>query len=103
MKLVKTFPQGGIHPQEYKEMTEALAITNAGIPSLSIVPLLQHLGSPAECLVSPGDIVREETLIGKSTGFVSTNIHSPVPGRVKELREIYLPNAVKTTAVVMRI
>lgn len=103
MKLLKTFPKGGVHPHDHKSPTDELETRNAAVPSRSIIPLSQHLGSPAECVVKPGDTIREETLIGKATGFVSTNIHSPVPGTVKELREIYLPNGARTQAVVVEL
>jgi electron transport complex protein RnfC len=98
-----TFPLGGIHPYERKEPTRDAPSWNAIIPSLSIVPLQQHIGAPAEAAVTTGDTVGEGTLIGKAAGFVSANIHSPVPGTVKEIRSIYLPNGVHTDAVVIEL
>ncbi len=98
-----TFPLGGIHPVERKGATRNRPSTNAIIPSRCIVPLQQHIGAPAEALVAKGDEVGEGMLIGRAKGFVSANIHSPVPGTVKEIKSIYLPNGVRTDAVVIEL
>ena len=63
----------------------------------------QHIGSPPECLVKAGDIVKEGMLIGKSTGFICANIHSPVPGEVKEIKDIYLANGQSSKAVIVEL
>ncbi len=99
MKGLKTFSRGGVHPPGRKFLTDKKEIKNAVIPNISIVPFSQHLGSPSECLVQVGDKVTEGMLIGKSTGFISSNIHSPVPGTVKEIKNIYLPNGMLSSAV----
>mgnify|MGYP000923735849 CR=1 FL=1 len=99
MKNLMTFPKGGVHPPGKKQLAETREIKNAVIKSVSLVPMSQHLGSPAEPLVSVGDQVREEMIIGKATGYISANIHSPVPGTVKAIKEIFLPNGVKTKAI----
>ncbi len=97
--VYKTFSLGGIHPHDYKEYTNKIPIRNAVIPSVSIIPMSQHMGKPSECIVSIGDTVKEGMLIGKSTGFFSSQIHSPVPGKVTDITEIYLPNGIKCKAV----
>ncbi|MFO7780737.1 MAG: electron transport complex subunit RsxC, partial [Spirochaetia bacterium] len=97
----KTFPRGGVHPYERKSLSEHKRIWNAAVPSECIVPLQQHIGKQAEAQVGPGDEVREGRLIGKAPGFVSANVHSPIPGVVRELREVYLPSGLATTAVVI--
>ncbi len=99
MKGLKTFSIGGVHPPGKKYLTEKKEIINAVIPGIFVVPLSQHLGSPSECLVEKGDKVTEGMLIGKSTGFISSNIHSPVPGTVTEIKDIYLPNGMLSKAV----
>lgn len=103
MGLLRTFPKGGIHPYERKEATRSKAIWNAVIPSECIVPLQQHIGGPAEAVVSEGESVREGMLLGKASGFVSANVHSPIPGTVKEIREIFLPNGVRSKAIVIAL
>ncbi len=103
MKRLSTFPKGGVHPPGRKYLASSLPLQNAVIPSISVVPLSQHIGAPAECLVSVGDEVREGMMIGKPTSFVSVAIHSPVPGTVKEIKRIRLPNGVQTDAVCIEL
>ncbi len=103
MKGLKTFRKGGVHPPGNKKLSEDKEIKNAVISELSVVAMSQHLGSPSESVVSPGDTVREGMLIGKSTGFISGNIHSPVPGTVKEITDIFLPNGMTSKAVVIEM
>jgi len=98
-----SFPLGGIHPTERKGPTCNKPSANAIIPSRCIVPLQQHIGVPAEALVSAGDQVGEGMLIGRAAGFVSANIHAPVPGTVTEIKSIFLPNGVRTDAVVIEL
>ncbi len=103
MKGLKTFSIGGVHPPGRKYLTDRKEIINAVIPGTFVVPMSQHLGAPSECLVSVGDKVSEGMLIGKSSGFISSNIHSPVPGTVKEIKDIYLPNGMLSKAVVIEL
>ena len=46
------------------------------------IPMLQHIGAPAEPVVAVGDKVYVGTLIGKASGFVSAPVHSSVSGTV---------------------
>ncbi|MBN2532541.1 MAG: electron transport complex subunit RsxC [Spirochaetales bacterium] len=103
MNEFKTFPQGGIHPREFKVYTKDIPIRNAHIPSIALIPMHQHMGKPAECIVQKGDTLREEMLIGRATGYFSANIHSPIPGTVTDIREMYLPAGLKSTVVVAEL
>jgi electron transport complex protein RnfC len=47
--------------------------------------LSQHIGAPAQACVQKGDKVLVGTLLGKSGGFVSANIHSSVSGTVSKV------------------
>ena len=51
-------------------------------PDVVIIPVSQHLGAPAKLLVNRGDQVKVGQVIAQSAGFVSTNIHSSVSGKV---------------------
>lgn len=101
MKSLKTFSKGGIHPGDFKELTNREPVKNAAIKDCFIIPMSQHLGAPAQCLVNPGDEVREGMPIGKASGFISANIHSPAPGKVMEIKDVYLANGLKSQAVVI--
>lgn len=98
-----TFPGGGVHPNDNKEYTSHLPIKNAPIPSRPIISLHQHMGKPAQCIVKVDDELREGMLIGKADGFFSSNVHSPVPGKVADIVDIYLPNGIKSRAVIAEL
>ncbi len=78
---LKTFSRGGVHPQEHK-LSSGKAIEVLDLPEVVIIPVSQHLGAPAKALVNRGDQVKVGQLIAQSEGFVSTNIHSSVSGKV---------------------
>lgn len=98
-----TFPKGGVHPFDFKSFTSGITIRNAPIPALAVIPMQQHMGKPAQCLVSKDDLVREGMLIGQAQGVFSANIHSPIPGVVKEIRKIYLPTGIRSEAVAIEL
>jgi len=78
---LKTFSRGGVHPQENK-LSSGSAIQEIPLPEVVVIPLSQHLGAPAKVLVNRGDEVKVGQLIGQAEGFISTNIHSSVSGKV---------------------
>jgi electron transport complex protein RnfC len=100
-RTLRTFGGGGVHPHEYKSLTNEIPIRNAPIPPEAVIPLNQHMGAPAECLVEAGETVREGMLIGKARGVFSANVHASIPGKVKEIRDIYLANGMPSKAVVV--
>ena len=97
----RTFGGGGVHPHDFKSFTNEVPIRNAPIPPEAVIPLQQHMGAPAECLVEAGDTVREGMLIGKAPGVFSANVHASIPGKVKEIRDIYLATGMPSKAVVV--
>ena len=80
MKLL-TF-KGGIHPTYNKEYTNEIALRKAEAPKVVYIPLQQHIGAPANPIVAVGDEVKLGQKIGEAQGFVSSNIHSSVSGKV---------------------
>ena len=82
IKKVKSF-KGGVHPSEYKSLTEDLPLEYMPIPKQIILPLSQHIGKPAKSLVTKKDSIKAGQLIAEAEGFVSAPIHSSVSGIVK--------------------
>ena len=80
-----TFPKGGVHPPEYKELTEHLAIENLPTPDELDILLIQHFGAPCEPLVKKKDEVSEGDLIGEVESGLGANIHSSITGTVKSI------------------
>lgn len=99
--MLKTFSIGGIHPAENK-ISAASAIEILPVPAMVSVPISQHIGAPSEPLVKKGDAVKVGQVIAKSSGFVSTNIHSPVSGVVDKIDDILDASGYKRKAIVIK-
>ena len=78
---LKTFSRGGVHPPEHK-ISAGKKIEVLPPPETVIIPVSQHLGAPSGLLVEKGAAVKTGQLIAQAEGFVSTNIHSSVSGKV---------------------
>jgi len=82
--MLKTFKVGGVHPPENK-ISAGKKIEVLPIPKTVFIPVAQHIGAPSTAVVNKGDVVKTGQIIAKSSGFVSTNIHSSVSGKVKKV------------------
>ena len=78
---------GGLHPLEGKQQTEHLAIKDFPEPERVIIFLSQHTGKMASPLVKTGDMVKVGQIIAEANGFISSNIHSSVSGRIVSIEE----------------
>ena len=87
MNPIKTFPKGGVHPEENK-LSSDKPIVEFGVPKQVIIPLGQCLGAPAEPIVAKGDKVKTGQLIATAKGFISANVHSSVSGTVTKIDEV---------------
>ena len=96
--MLKTFKKGGIHPEENK-ITAGKPITDLPVPACVVLPLLQHIGSPARVLVKKGDKVKTGQMIASGDGFISANIHSSVTGTVTRIEKFTDASGYKRTAV----
>ncbi len=81
MAKTATFERG-IHPGYNKELASGKSITTAKTPQRIVVPLSQHIGAPAQSEVNIGDEVKRGQVIGVTTSFVSSPVHSSVSGKV---------------------
>ena len=93
-----TFTKGGIHPPENKLSAQS-RICDLQIPASVIIPLGQHLGAPAKPVVNKGDTVKAGQLIAKGDGFVSSNIHASVSGKVNKIDEAVDVSGYKKPAI----
>jgi len=78
---VYTFPRGGITFSDPTVPSRNSYVVGF-LPSLSIIPLIQHSGDRAYPIVSVGDVVKEGMLLARGKGQGSANIHASVPGRI---------------------
>jgi len=75
----------GVHPAHHKGQTENLPIQRVPFGTEYLMPLGQHIGVPAQAVVVAGERVQRGQLIAKPGGFVSTGLHSPVTGTVRDI------------------
>lgn len=100
--MLKTFPVGGVHPPENK-LSEGKPITNLPLPSQVIIPISQHIGAPAAPVVEKGTLVKAGQVIASPKGYVSTNIHSSVSGKVSKIDIMPDSSGYKQTSVVIDV
>ncbi|MFH1478879.1 MAG: electron transport complex subunit RsxC [Candidatus Omnitrophota bacterium] len=90
-----------IHPPEYKDLTKDKRIERAPLPKKAILSLSQHTGAPSEPVVNMGDKVSTGTLIAKGKGFISSNLHSSISGKVTAIEQSIHPTLGKFEAIVV--
>ena len=99
---IKTFSRGGVHPPDNK-LSAGNKIVYLAPPEVAVIPVSQHLGAPAKVLVNRGDQVKVGQLIAESTGFVSTNIHSSVSGKVLKVDQFLDSSGYRRMAVQIQV
>ncbi|MEN3013831.1 MAG: electron transport complex subunit RsxC [Endomicrobiia bacterium] len=92
---------GGVHPVEKKEITEDIAIKKFPETQFLTLFLLQHTGKPSIPLVKEGDYVKIGQKIAKKDGLISSNLHSPVSGKVLGFKEVLHPKLQKKLPAVV--
>jgi len=100
--MLKTFKIGGVHPAENK-ITADKAVEILPLPKSVTIPIAQHIGAPSKIIVKRGDIVKAGQLIAQSAGFVSTNIHASVSGKVKKIDTVFDSSGYKKESVVIDV
>lgn len=100
--MLKTFRIGGIHPKGFK-LSAGKAVQLIAVPAQVTIPLSQHIGAPSQPVVKKGDRVKVGTLIGKTVGFVSANIHSSVSGTVLKIDKTLDSGGYKRDAVFIQV
>ncbi|MDX5448141.1 MAG: electron transport complex subunit RsxC [Bacteroidota bacterium] len=81
---ISTFKHG-VHPEEFKYLTDARPIEQMPFVDEYVLPLGQHIGAPSIPIVRKGQKVRRGEKIADPGGFVSVALHSPVDGIVKAI------------------
>ncbi|HYQ72410.1 MAG TPA: electron transport complex subunit RsxC [Gammaproteobacteria bacterium] len=83
---------GGLVLPGHRELTATASIIPAGIPPVLVMPLLQHIGEPAEALVKPGDTVHTGQMIARPVGTVSAPVHASASGTVVAIEPRPVPH-----------
>jgi electron transport complex protein RnfC len=94
---------GGLKLPGQRDVTAAAPVLPGGIPAMLVLPLLQHIGEPAQCLVSPGDQVFKGQMIARPVGSVSAPVHASSSGTVTavESRPVPHPSGLQATCIVI--
>jgi electron transport complex protein RnfC len=96
-----TFPHG-VHPPERKRFSEDSAIEVMPPPQSVILPLLQNIGAPSKSVVKPKQTVAFNDLLAEAGGFVSSNLHAPITGKVQKNVSVTLPNGRHVPAISLK-
>ncbi len=83
---------GGIHPEGHKAESNSTPIRAMPLLPRYVVPMRQHIGTPARPLVAVGDQVLRGQMLGAPEGYVSTAVHAPTSGRVVAVEPCAAPH-----------
>jgi electron transport complex protein RnfC len=83
---------GGLVLPGHREAVVSQPVRFAGIPPRLILPLKQHIGEPAECLVKPGDAVFKGQMIASPRGTISMPVHASSSGVVIAVEDSPVPH-----------
>jgi electron transport complex protein RnfC len=103
MKPSRTFRRGGISVDSGPGWEQRGRVENAFLPNGAVILLKQHAGSQSRCVVRRGEYVREGMVIGRADGPLSANVHSSIPGVVRDIRVVALPEGGHAEAVVVAL
>ena len=78
----------GVHPPENKSDTNGLPIRQFPFAPMIILPLVQHIGAPSECIVREGQEVVRGQLLAKANGYVSVPLHAPISGTIRKIADV---------------
>lgn len=95
---LKTFAKG-VHPAEFKSLSEDKPIEKMPLPSEVFIPLQQHIGAPCTPVVEKGQMVKTGQVIGKSGGFVSSTIHATITGKIRTIEKFLHPLGINVAMV----
>lgn len=93
--------RGGVHPQDRKERTAAVAAEVLPVTGRLTVPVRQHIGDPAVPVVQVGDNVAKGQVIAKLDNGRTPPVHAPTSGRVVDISNHPDPLYGQATAVVI--
>lgn len=67
-------------------------VGNSFLPSVALVPLRQQHGAESKIIIQTGERVREGQLLARSPSPEGCNVHAPIPGILRRIREVSLPD-----------
>lgn len=98
--MALTFKRG-VHLDENKN-TSGCHTVRLEPPELLYIPMRQHIGVPASCIVSEKETVKRGQTIGVADKGLGADIHSPVSGSVERIAEIVDASGARIQTVVIK-
>ena len=84
---------GGVHPPDRKDLAADQPIRPAPLPPLLHIPLQQHIGAPAQAVVSVGQRVAKGELLARGQGKISAPVHASTSGTIRAIGDCPAPHA----------
>lgn len=94
---------GGLQLDGHKDISTRTPIAQAALPARLYLPLQQHIGEPAEPLISVGEQVLKGQQIAHAHGYISVPIHAPSSGTVVDIapHSVPHPSGMKAPCIVI--
>lgn len=86
-----SFP-GGLQLPDYKNESTQAPIAPAMLPKHLLLPLQQHIGEPAEPVVTAGERVLKGQVIAKVQGHLGIPVHASSSGQVTAIENLPIPH-----------
>lgn len=83
---------GGIHPPQNKHQSTARDIEPVALPQRLVLPLQQHIGSPAQTRVKAGDRVLRGQCLADAIGTLGVPVHAPTSGTIEAIDQHPVPH-----------
>lgn len=84
--------KGGVHPPDHKAESNGRPIHPAPLPKQLVIPLRQHIGTPAKPVVEVGERVLKGQLIAAADGYISAAVHASSSGTVTAIGPAVVPH-----------
>ncbi|MBT8354965.1 MAG: electron transport complex subunit RsxC, partial [Desulfofustis sp.] len=97
-----TFPKGGVHPPEAKELTEQLAVETMPLPAELELILSQHIGAPCTPVVKRKQEIAEGELVAEVKRGLGVPLHAPAAGSIKAVGTSAHPIRVSAPSVTIK-
>ncbi len=83
---------GGVHPPENKSQSMQLPLAEWSMPEELVFPVNQHLGAPADPIVTVGEQVLAGQKIAEAVGAMSVPVHASTSGTITAIEDRLLPH-----------
>ncbi|MCZ6668101.1 MAG: electron transport complex subunit RsxC [Gammaproteobacteria bacterium] len=83
---------GGLQLEDHKTGSLTQGLQQASLPPQLLLPLKQHIGVTNKALVRPGDRVLRGQLIADSSSPISSPLHAPTSGWIREIAAHPVPH-----------